>query len=290
MTFGGLSMTTTYPNLSDRNHASRSRASRLMLGCGSAVVAVALMGGCATSAQRSEPASAAEVSETPLTSTPAPSGSPTAGPEPRTERTPSGGAAAASPLSRGDVADTLASLPVKGRAPRTGYARDQFGHGWSDEDADGCDTRNEILQRDLQAVQLKSGSRCLVAAGMLNDPYSGTTMRFLRGTDTSADVQIDHVVSLGDAWQTGAQQLSPHSREALANDPLNLVAVDGSLNSSKGDSDAASWLPPNKGYRCAYVSRQVAVKAKYGLWVTPAERAAIGRVLVSCPGHQAPAN
>ena len=281
-------MTTTCPNLSDPSPSSLSWARRLIVGCSSAVVAAALTGGCAPSTQRSEPPSAAEVNETPLTSTPAPTGSPTAAPSPIATRTPSDESAAASPHPGGEAADKLAALPVKGRAPRTGYARDQFGHGWGDVDADGCDTRNEILQRDLQGIQLKSGSRCLVAAGMLNDPYSGTTLQFLGGRETSADIQIDHVVSLGDAWQTGAQQLSPQTREALANDPLNLLAVKGSVNTSKGDSDAASWLPPNKVYRCAYVSRQVAVKAKYGLWVTPAERAAIERVLAACPDRSVP--
>lgn len=275
-------MTATCLYISDPGTSGRYWARRVALGCAPAIAAVAAMSACAPSAQQTEPPSTAEVTETRSTTAPPRSASPA------TRGTPSGGSDAESPHSRGNAADTLAALPVKGRAPKTGYARDQYGHGWSDVDADGCDTRNEILQRDLQAVQLKSGSRCLVAAGILNDPYSGTTMRFLRGTDTSADVQIDHVVSLGDAWQTGAQQLSPQSREALANDPLNLVAVEGSVNSSKGDSDAASWLPPNKGYRCAYVSRQVAVKAKYGLWVTPAERAAIERVLMSCPARSTP--
>lgn len=182
----------------------------------------------------------------------------------------------------------LASLPVKGRAPKTGYARAQFGEGWSDLNGDGCDTRNEILKRDLQDMLLKPGSDCLVAAGVLNDPYSGTTMQFLRGTDTSSDVQIDHVVALGDAWQKGAQQLPPQGREALANDPLNLLAVQGRVNTSKGDSDAASWLPPNKTYRCAYVSRQIAVKSKYDLWVTATERDAMQRVLAKCPGQSIP--
>jgi hypothetical protein len=95
-------------------------------------------------------------------------------------------------------------------------------------------------------------------------------------------------VALSDAWQKGAQKLSFASRVQFANDPLNLLAVDGPTNSSKGDSDAATWLPPNKAYRCAYVARQVAVKRKYQLWVTSAERDAIARVLKACPGQKLP--
>jgi hypothetical protein len=88
--------------------------------------------------------------------------------------------------------------------------------------------------------------------------------------------------------QTGAQQLTRAERIDLANDPLELLAVDGPTNEAKGDGDAATWLPPNKKFRCAYVARQVAVKAKYHLWVTVAEKAAINRLLDSCPGQRAP--
>ncbi|MFD6062383.1 HNH endonuclease family protein [Rhodococcus wratislaviensis] len=91
-----------------------------------------------------------------------------------------------------------------------------------------------------------------------------------------------HVVALSDAWQKGAQQLSPEQRRDLANDPRNLQAVDGPTNSQKSDSDAASWLPPNKAYRCTYVSRQIDVKALYRLWVTQAEKDAMSQVLHSC--------
>ena len=91
-----------------------------------------------------------------------------------------------------------------------------------------------------------------------------------------------------DAWQKGAAQWPAGKRLAFANDPLNLLAVDAGTNRSKGDGDAATWLPPNKSYRCAYVARQVAVKAKYGLWVTAAERDAMVRVLSTCPGMRLP--
>jgi hypothetical protein len=183
----------------------------------------------------------------------------------------------------------LAGLAVKGRAPNTGYRRAQFGSGWGDEDGDGCSTREEILQRDLTAKTFRKSGRCqVVTGGKLADPYSGRAIAFVRGVRTSEHVQIDHVVALGDAWQKGAQQLTPAVREAFANDPLNLLAVDGPANQSKGAGDAATWLPPNRAYRCAYVARQVAVKARYHLWVTSAEKAAVARVLSACPAQRVP--
>ena len=185
----------------------------------------------------------------------------------------------------------LATLPVKGRAPKTGYSRDQFGQAWSDTDHNGCDTRNDILRRDLKTIALKPGTRdCVVLSGVLNDPYTAAAIHFLRGSATSTAVQIDHVVALSDAWQKGAQQLSPAQRLSLANDPLNLLAVDGPANMSKSDGDAATWLPPNKSYRCDYVARQISVKSSYGLWVTQGEHDAMVRVLSDCPNAVAPTN
>ena len=183
----------------------------------------------------------------------------------------------------------LATLPVKGRAPKTGYSREQFGQAWADVDHNGCDTRNDMLRRDLKAVALKPGTHdCVVLSGVLNDPYTATAINFLRGNSTSTAVQIDHVVALSDAWQKGAQQLSAAQRLALANDPLNLLAVDGPTNTKKSDGDAATWLPPNKSYRCDYVARQISVKSSYGLWVTQAEHDAMARVLGDCPDALAP--
>ncbi|WP_448627396.1 GmrSD restriction endonuclease domain-containing protein [Geodermatophilus sp. URMC 64] len=183
----------------------------------------------------------------------------------------------------------LAAVDVKGRAPRTGYARDEFGSGWVDTDRNGCDTRNDVLARDLVDETFAPGTHdCVVRTGTLDDPYSGTTIAFVRGEGTSDDVQIDHVVALSDAWQKGAQGWTAERRVAFANDPLNLLAVDGSLNTQKGDGDAATWLPPNRSYRCAYVARQVAVKISYGLWMTGAEKNAAATVLSTCPGEPLP--
>ena len=179
----------------------------------------------------------------------------------------------------------LDALPVKGRAPKTGYARAQFGDGWST--TNGCDTRNIILNRDLTDVVV--GEDCKVMSGSLNDPYTGKAIAFQRGEDTSDNVQIDHVVALSNAWQTGAQQLTAAERVTLANDPLELLAVDGPANQAKGDGDAATWLPPYKPFRCQYIARQIAVKSKYRLWVTQAESDAMRRVLSTCPAQQLPA-
>lgn len=184
----------------------------------------------------------------------------------------------------GDAAATLDQLAVKGRAPNTGYSRDQFGNGWASQN--GCDTRNIILHRDLTDVV--ANEKCQVVSGNLNDPYTGKQMAFKRGAGTSDDVQIDHVVALSDAWQKGAQQLSPERREQLANDPLELLAVDGPANQQKSNGDAATWLPANKAFRCQYVARQVAVKKRYDLWVTSAEKETIARILGSCPGQGLP--
>jgi hypothetical protein len=182
----------------------------------------------------------------------------------------------------------LETLPVKGRAPKTGYSREAFGPSWADTDYNGCDTRNDMLRRDLAEVALKQRTRgCVVLEGVLMDPYSGEEIRFIKG-DSSDRIHIDHVVSLSNAWQTGMFQRGPEERRIFANDPLNLLAVQGRLNSQKGDGDAATWLPPRKVYRCDFVARQVAVKAAYRLWLTPPEKQAMLRILRTCPGQTLP--
>jgi hypothetical protein len=189
----------------------------------------------------------------------------------------------------GSALAALGTLAVKGRAPRTGYDRALFGQAWADVDHNGCDTRNDVLRRDLTAEEIKPGTHgCLVLSGTLRDPYLGVTIAFTRGKSTSSKVQIDHVVPLSDAWQKGAQQWSTSRRTAYANDLLNLLAVDGLTNQRKSDGDAATWLPPNKAYRCPYAARQIAVKARYGLWVTGAERDALARILATCPSQTLP--
>lgn len=198
------------------------------------------------------------------------------------------------PVSTGDEAsiiNQLKALPIKGRAPKTGYSREKFGKGWVDVDNDGCDTRNQILQRDLKDTLTRG---CQVIRGTLEDPYTGKTIHFFRdGTDGAPDlngdgipgwseeVQIDHVVALSDAWQKGAQGWSQEKRTLFANDPLNLLAVDGEANQEKSDSDAASWLPA-RSFWCSYSERQIEVKTKYALSVTKAEENALEKALGTC--------
>lgn len=197
--------------------------------------------------------------------------------------TPPGKAGGNEPADVKEARKELKGLEVKGRAPKTGFEREKFGPAWADVDRNGCDTRNDILKRDLREETFKPGTHdCIVLSGVLDDPYSGKTIKFKRGQDTSMAVQIDHLIPLSDAWQKGAQRWPAGKRKQFANDPLNLLAVDGPLNGQKSDADAATWLPPRKGYRCAYIARQITVKAKYALWVTAAEKAAMEGVLSSC--------
>ncbi|MEY4647740.1 MAG: hypothetical protein RL009_156 [Actinomycetota bacterium] len=189
-------------------------------------------------------------------------------------------------VERTRAATALAKLAVKGRAPKTGYARELFSDGWGD--IGSCDLRNFILARDLVDVKWRAGEACMVETGVLKDPYTTKVINFKRGVGTSIKVQIDHVVAVSDAWQKGAQQWNYSKRNKFYNDPLNLLAVDGPTNSSKGDGDAATWLPPNKAYRCAYVARQIAVKTKYQVWVTSAEKSAMANILNTCPGYYLP--
>jgi hypothetical protein len=183
----------------------------------------------------------------------------------------------------GSAAEALETLEVKGKAPKTGYARDQFGDGW--DTVNGCSVRNIILYRDLQNPVLDD--ECKVIAGTLIDSYSDETIQFT--PEKSSDVQIDHVIALSDAWQKGAQLLTKDVRKQLANDPLELIAVSGKQNQAKSDGDAETWLPKKKSFRCPYVARQIAVKVKYSLWVTQAEKDAMNRVLVTCPAQTLPA-
>lgn len=181
-----------------------------------------------------------------------------------------------------EVSALLDGLPVKGHAPAAGYDRTgSFGPAWTDDvtvqgGRNGCDTRNDIRRRDMTDVIIKPGSKgCKVIGGTLHDKYTGKTIAF-------AEVQVDHIVALKNAWITGAQQIHQKARIDLANDPLNLIAVDGSANQSKGDKSADAWLPPNENYRCEYVLRQIMVKSRYGLWVTEAEKSAMRGVLGTC--------
>ncbi|MBR3332167.1 HNH endonuclease [Candidatus Saccharibacteria bacterium] len=181
------------------------------------------------------------------------------------------------------AADVLEKLEVKGRAPKTGYARTEFYNNWPT--VDGCNLRQRIIKREFGDSAVLNG--CDVISGEFDEPYTGEHKVFKEKAEISKDVQIDHVVALSDAWQKGAQYMDADTRYAMATDPLNLLAVDASANEKKSDGDAATWLPSNKKFRCQYVARQVSVKYKYGLWVTSAEKEAILRVLSNCPNESA---
>jgi hypothetical protein len=193
----------------------------------------------------------------------------------------SGAAAAGKPAWLKLALQELPQLRVQPAAAMTGYSRDRFGPAWEDVDDNGCDTRDDVLERDLQRIQVKTGG-CVVARGTLHDPYTGKTIHFVRGVATSTAVQIDHVVALAAAWRTGAATWKPARRLAYANDPTVLLAVDGPANEAKGDSDAAEWLPPRQSFDCRYVARQIAIKTKYHLWLTSPEHTAMATLVAGC--------
>ncbi|ORA98181.1 hypothetical protein BST33_16960 [Mycolicibacter minnesotensis] len=189
--------------------------------------------------------------------------------------------------------ERLDALPVKGRAPKTGYDRALFGIPWSDDvTVEGghnyCDTRTDILRRDLGAVMPDSG--CAVASGVLKDPYTGKTVIYHQVPEEFSPIQIDHVVPLLDAWQKGAQVWDDLTRRNFANDPINLQTTTAAANQQKGSSDAATWLPANDAYRCTYATRIVEVKARYRLWVTEDEREALEGILRQCGKPIAPSS
>ena len=209
------------------------------------------------------------------------------------------GCGAADPLrdARADTdapsgCDAAAALAVLDTIPvaadrASGYERDAFGSGWLDTDDNGCDTRNDILARDLRDETFKAGSVCVVVSGVLDDPYTATVIRFVRGAGTSDEVQIDHIVPLSWAWGYGAGEWTDDRREAFANDPRNLRAVEGSANMSKGDSGPGEWMPANAAFRCDYVVSFVAVVADYELSIPDADRVAIRDVLAGGAGPPA---
>jgi hypothetical protein len=215
---------------------------------------------------------------------------------------PAGGGRAVSPLdnptgtksglapivsggTKSEARKVIDRLRTAGRGPKTGYQRDMFGHAWMDT-ADGvplarngCDTRNDLLARDGLNLHYRAGSHCVVISMTLDDPYTGRAIAWRKQKAT--EVQIDHVVPLSYAWQMGAARWDVSKRQQIANDPLNLLPVDGPANSGKGDSGPASWLPPNKQIRCAYSVRFSQVALKYALPVTAADKQ---MMLVQCGG------
>ena len=180
----------------------------------------------------------------------------------------------------------LERLPVKAWDRHTDFARYHFGEAWSDDvnvefGHNGCNTRDDILRRDLAELLVRPGT-CYAQSGVLHDRYTGESIPFVRGPDTSSAVQIDHLVSLSDAWYKGAREWDPQRRRDFANDPHNLLAVGAQVNFDKAFRDATAWLPPNPGFRCEFVARQIAVKTSYQLWVSRNEKQAMVAVLDDC--------
>lgn len=275
----------------------RRRGTRLAV---IAVLAALALGAC----QSDEPAEVTDASaaeETPAVETSpepsptqdvaAPSATPEATSPDPTESEPEIELAQAEPAvaaAPGTALATVAELEIKGRAPDTGYDRDLFQYRSYDLDRNGCDVRNDILRRDLDDLVIKPDTQgCVVLSGTLTSPYSGDTIDFVRDS-TGGSIEIDHVVSLSDAWQKGAQEWDEYTLRTFGNDPLNLLAVEGRLNAQKGAGDTATWLPPHKPYRCEFTARQVAVKHTYGLSVTQAEHDAMIRILSDCPDQPLP--
>lgn len=177
--------------------------------------------------------------------------------------------------------DILQSLEVKGRAPKTGYKREEFYDGWPE--VDGCNLRQRIIKREFGDSAVLDG--CSVIGGEYDEPYTGEHRVFTEREQISKGIQIDHVVALSDAWQKGAQYQTAEGRYQMATDPLNLLAVDATANKQKSDGDAATWLPSNKAFRCQYIARQISVKYKYKLWLTAAEKEAMIGILQKCPNQ-----
>lgn len=180
----------------------------------------------------------------------------------------------------------LERLETKGRAPKTNYKREQFYQNWPT--VEGCSLRQRIIAREFGETKKLAEDGCKVISGKFREPYTGKELNFATSQEIAQDIQVDHVVALSDAWQKGAQNQTKKQRFQIATDPLNLLAVEAKANLEKLDSDAASWLPPNKAFRCQYVARQIAVKFKYQLWITMAEREAMRGVLEKCPQEMLP--
>ena len=186
------------------------------------------------------------------------------------------------------AAAALVGLPVEEKTSLDGYERScgegdgcVFGPAWADVDRNGCDQRNDVLHRDLAEIEVRDGTQgCVVVAGLLDDPYTGATVEFLK--EDAAEVPIDHVVPLAAAWVQGAAEWTTEERTAFANDLSNLMATTREQNSAKGDSTAEEWLPPDPAYGCSYATVVITVKDRYALSVTPAEADTLEELLATC--------
>lgn len=187
-----------------------------------------------------------------------------------------------------DVLDGLAEVPFRLRG--NDYRRAAFGESWTDDTTapggrNGCDTRNDILNRDLVDKTYVAISRCptAVATGTLHDPYTNVVIPFVRGNQVGASVQIDHIVPLALAWDLGARHWPDELRVRFANDPANLIAVDGPTNQFKGDKEPAFWMPPNAAFHCQYAMQFIAVLRGYRLPVDAPSAPVLRTAAETCP-------
>ena len=173
------------------------------------------------------------------------------------------------------LSTAIGDLPVAAEN-RTGYSRDLFQH-WIDADGDGCNTRNEVLIAEAEEAPTV-GSSCSLSGGRWYSYYDG-----LSWTLTS-DIDIDHMVPLAEAWDSGADSWTTSRRQSFANDLTRpqLLAVTDNVNQSKGDQDPATWMPSRSAYRCTYVRAWVQVKYYYDLSVDASEKSALQNHLASC--------
>jgi hypothetical protein len=177
---------------------------------------------------------------------------------------------------------STSSQPSPAATAAEGYSRDLFGPRWADVDRNGCDTRNDILSRDLVDVVYKPGTNdCVVLTGILHDPLTGETVTFTRTSEGYQPVQIDHIIPLAVAWSSGADSWTAEQREGFANDPANLQAT--TANQSKGDSTPSQWLPAGDTAACTYSTRYLEVAVDYALEISAADRSALDRAITRCP-------
>ncbi|MFI6204863.1 HNH endonuclease family protein [Streptomyces sp. NPDC051041] len=186
---------------------------------------------------------------------------------------PSAAAALPTPVSAATARGYLASLTVAAE-DRTGYDRDLFPHWITQSGA--CNTREVVLERD--GTNVVQDSACAAVSGSWYSPYDGATWT------AASDLDIDHLVPLAEAWDSGADGWTTSRRQAFANDLTRpqLIAVTDNVNQAKGDQDPATWMPSRTAYRCTYVRAWVQVKYYYGLSVDSAEKSALQNHLASC--------
>ncbi|GGY14124.1 HNH endonuclease family protein [Streptomyces djakartensis] len=186
---------------------------------------------------------------------------------------PTASAALPTPVSGATARSYLATLTVAAEN-RTGYNRDLFPH-WITQSGT-CNTREVVLKRD--GTNVVQDSSCAATSGSWYSPYDGATW------SAASDVDIDHLVPLAEAWDSGAGSWTTSRRQSFANDLTRpqLIAVTDDVNQAKGDQDPATWMPSRTTYRCTYVRAWVQVKYYYDLSVDQAEKSALQTHLANC--------